>query len=86
MWLMASKRKWYSVVFDKPKHFQARKNSVLHLLLHQHFKTDMNREAGVLERNDHNDKRIFKPATWGSVVIFSKNSRLERETIAILRC
>lgn len=46
----------------------------------------MDREAGALARNDHNDKRIFKPATSGSVVIFSKNSQLERETTAILRC
>lgn len=60
---MAFKKKVVFSCFDKPKHFQARKNSVLHLLLHQHFKTDRDREAGALERNDHNDKRIFKPAT-----------------------
>lgn len=57
------KKKVIFSCFDKPKHFQARKNSVWHLLVHQHFKTDMHRAAGVLERNDHNNKRIFKLAT-----------------------
>lgn len=46
---MAARIKEMFSYFEGSKHFQARRNSVLNLLLHQHFKTDMEKLALLRE-------------------------------------
>lgn len=49
MWPVAARIKEIFSYFEGSKHFQARRNSVLNLLLHQHFKTDMEKLALLRE-------------------------------------